>query len=86
MKAVKGWMCGCTSQCAAVKTSRLVGDYDKPCFVVPAPLYRQMCGIVKAVTQMRCNGYSPRLHIKNVPGSFDLCSKLDKLEKLRRKQ
>ena len=55
-------------------------------YVVPAPLYRQMCGVVKAATRMRYNGYSPRLHIKNVPGSFDLCSKLDKLEQMRRKK
>ena len=55
-------------------------------YFVPAPLYRQMCGVVKAVSQLRYNGYSPRLHIKNVPGSFDLCSKLDKLEQMRRKK
>ena len=63
----------------AVKRIHSIMDY----YEVPAPLYRQMQRVIKKITQMRYNGYSSH-HIKYVPGAFELCNKLDELEKLRR--
>jgi hypothetical protein len=82
MKAVKGWMCGCNRTCAAAKTSRVVGDYDKPCFVVPAPLYRQMQRVIKEARQVHKN--EGRISFDALIELLEI--ELEKLKKMRREK
>ena len=75
MKAVKGWMCGCTNTCAAVKTSKMVGDYDKPCYVVPAALWRQYRRVVGETRKALKTGVE-----------VTLVNELDKLDEMEAKK
>jgi hypothetical protein len=81
MKAVKGWMCGCTETCASVKTSNVMGEYVKPCYVVPAALWRQYRMVQKIIKEIIPDVRSLVLESRSYR---ELLRELDKLDKLER--